>query len=438
MLPGYVPHEHQVEIHYQLQYHRFGVLVCHRRFGKTLAMIVALVLAALACEKELGRFVYLAPYLKQAKKFAWPYLKKFGMMVEGARKNESELYIEFPNGARVTLDGADNPEALRGGYLDGIVPDEVASMKAEVYEEIIRPALADRKGWCVFIGTPKGLNQFYQLYQIALHEDDWFAKVYRADETNLPWLDAEELRLSRQVMSENTYRQEYLCDFNASSDNILITIDLATRAAHRQVVSEESLVGFPKILGIDVGRFGDDESVITRRWGHMSYPQSVFSKLGNMELVGRIASEIKSFEPDAVFIDQGQATGVIDRLHQLGFTEVIEVPFGSAATDPHYANKRMEMYDNARDWLEHDGCISDDIELKSQLSVSTYKFTTSNRMILEEKDKIKERLGRSPDRADSLILTFAHPVMPKDESGVRVKRKQQFSQKKYVPPWQRN
>src|SRR4051812_27503527 len=102
---------------------RFSVLVVHRRGGKTVLAIMRLIDAALRCSKKDGRFAYLAPELKQAKDIAWSYLKQYSALVPGVQINESELFVLFPNGARIRLYGADNPDAMRGRYFDGIVID---------------------------------------------------------------------------------------------------------------------------------------------------------------------------------------------------------------------------------------------------------------------------------------------------------------------------
>lgn len=415
---GYRPHQQQQEIHKALLKHRFAVLVCHRRFGKTVLAINTLIDAALRCQKKNGRYAYVAPYLKQAKQIAWLYLCQYALVVPNTRKNESELYIEFPNGARITLYGADNAEAMRGIYLDGIVPDEMADYKPNVWGEIIRPALADRKGWSLFIGTPKGMNQFYELYQFAQTDPDWYAAVYRADETNLPWLDAEELALARKSMSDAQYRQEFLCDFSASADNTLITIDLVSAAAAKKP-HDDMVRGLPLIFGVDVARFGDDRSCLVMRRGLRCYEPTVWTGVDNMFLAGELARIIEQFKPDAVFIDAGRGEGVIDRLRQLGF-RVTEVNFGGKPSNNRYTNKRSEMWDGIADWLRAGGCLPNHNDLKTDLCVPMYKFDAGNKMVLESKDKIKERGGRSPDIADALALTFAHPVFPITEQAQQV------------------
>ena len=170
--------------------------------------------AALRCNKSNGRFAYVAPTYTQAKDVAWTYLKQFTYQIPGVEVRESDLSVLFPNGARVRLYGADNYDRLRGLYLDGIVLDEFADMYPQVWPEVVRPALADRKGWATFIGTPKGRNIFWEIFDQATRDPDWFTLVLRADETGI--LDAEELESARKLLSEDAFSQEFLCSFDAA------------------------------------------------------------------------------------------------------------------------------------------------------------------------------------------------------------------------------
>jgi hypothetical protein len=131
-----------------------------------------------------------------------------------AKSNQSELWVELVNGARIRLFGADNPDSLRGNFLDGVVLDEMADMKASLWGGIIRPLLADRLGWATFIGTPKGHNSFYEIYNEATKKPNWYVKVLRADQTNL--LAQSELDDAKASMSDNQYEQEFLCSFEAA------------------------------------------------------------------------------------------------------------------------------------------------------------------------------------------------------------------------------
>ena len=127
---------------------RFACIVTHRRAGKTVACIHDLQLGATRSNKIRPRFAYLSPFLKQSKTVAWDYLRAAMAPARaiGASAHETELRVDYPNGGQVRLYGADNPDALRGIYLDGVVLDEYADMDPRVWSEIHRPALADRQG----------------------------------------------------------------------------------------------------------------------------------------------------------------------------------------------------------------------------------------------------------------------------------------------------
>ena len=197
--------------HYRKQ--RWAVLIAHRRCGKTVACINDLIRRAIFEGKADGQYAYVAPYMSQSKNIAWSYLTRFAAPAI-AKKNESELWVQLTNGAKIRLFGADNPDALRGLYLDGVVLDEYADMRPKLWGEIIRPLLADRKGWATFIGTPKGHNSFWEVYQNALKSDNWYVKVLRASQTNL--LAKEELEDAAKMMDENQYLQEFECDFESA------------------------------------------------------------------------------------------------------------------------------------------------------------------------------------------------------------------------------
>lgn len=192
---------------------RWAVIVAHRRAGKTVLCINDLIYRALIEGKEDGRYAYVAPYFSQSKTIAWDYLIKFSKPV-CAKANQSELWVELVNGARIRLFGADNPDSLRGLYLDGCVLDEYADMKPSIFGAVLRPLLADRKGWCTFIGTPKGHNAFWEIYQNATSDPNWKVKVLRASQTGL--LSKEELDDAAKSMTQDQYLQEFECDFESA------------------------------------------------------------------------------------------------------------------------------------------------------------------------------------------------------------------------------
>lgn len=411
----YRPRFPQDEIHKQLETHRFCVLVAHRRLGKTVLSVNHLIKRAITDRKERGMYAYLAPFRNQAEQIAWGYLKHYISQIPAISINEQKLSILLPNGATIRIFGADNPDALRGMYFDGVVIDEVAQIKPTLWGEVIRPALADRKGWAAFIGTPKGINLFSQLYDQALNlmskgDPDWSAMLYSVEQTHV--IDEKELAALKVEMSENEFRQEFLCDFSAAQDNGLIPID-DIRAAANKFYRESEYMGAPLIYGIDVARFGSDASVIFKRRGLVAFEPIVIRKFDNMALADRIAVEMAKEKPEAVFIDSGAGQGVIDRLRQMRF-DVVEVPFGAQAIDKEqFANRRMEMWWHMAQWIKQGSAIPPDPILQEDLGAPTYGYTPKGPKILEAKDKLKERIGRSPDLADALALTFAAPVAPK-------------------------
>jgi len=208
----YDPRPLQMEIHRELK--RWNVMVCHRRFGKTVLAINELVRRALLNKKKAPRYAYFAPLLRQAKDIAWDYVKEFTLPIPGVKYNEAELRCDLPNGARITLYGVDRSlDTLRGNYFDGCILDEYAQMPPRIWE-VLAPALADRKGWVVVIGTPMGRNAFYDLYQMAQENDDWYAAMFKASETNV--LDEEELTIQKRTLSPEQFAQEYECSWSAA------------------------------------------------------------------------------------------------------------------------------------------------------------------------------------------------------------------------------
>ena len=183
---GFTPRPWQLECYQRRR--RFTVLALHRRAGKTELALVRLLHAAIKCRDQMPFFVYVAPFLKQAKTIAWARLKR---KVEPMRRyggveiNEVDLAVTLKsNGATIRLFGGDNPDALRGVRLDGCVIDEVAQIKPEVWNDIIQPALSDRKGWAMFIGTPAGINLFSELFYRAGTLPDWYAARYTVNDTD--------------------------------------------------------------------------------------------------------------------------------------------------------------------------------------------------------------------------------------------------------------
>jgi len=208
---GYRPRVPQKQIHQLVKNNRFSVVVAHRRMGKTVCAINQLIHSALISDKPNPRFAYIAPTYNQAKRVAWDYLLEYTRPL-GGKANIAELRVDFM-GRRISLYGADNPDSLRGIYLDGCVIDEIGDVNPSLFTEILRPALADRQGYCIAMGTPKGQNHFKDLRDRGEKNEGWSLLEFKASETEL--LPKEELKAAYDEMGEDKYMQEFECSFQA-------------------------------------------------------------------------------------------------------------------------------------------------------------------------------------------------------------------------------
>jgi len=235
---GYAPRPLQRIIHQNMK--RFNVLVLHRRFGKTVLSINETIDRALRCPLKSPQYAYVAPTYGQAKRIAWEYLKEYTKEIPGAKPNEAELRVDIPrphmkDKIRFMLLGSENPDTLRGIYLDGVVLDEFAVCDPTIWGQVVRPALADRIGWAIFLGTPKGQNHFFDLYNKARKNPDWYVCTYRASETKV--LSTYELRAAKDEMSEEEYLQEFECSFTAANTGAYYQKQMLIAEAENRVTS---------------------------------------------------------------------------------------------------------------------------------------------------------------------------------------------------------
>lgn len=207
----YKPRQQMVEFHCRSE--RFAFLICHRRFGKTVACIAELVIRALYTKKHKAQYAYICPFRSQAKAVAWNYLVD---MTSGIATDVkvSELSVTLPNGAKIWLSGSDNINALRGLYLDGTVIDEFAQCRPDLLEAVVMPCLLDRKGWLVIIGTAYGrLNQFFQYYEKSKTDPEWYHADIKVYDSGV--IEPVEIARIKNAVSEAKFRQEFLNDFSA-------------------------------------------------------------------------------------------------------------------------------------------------------------------------------------------------------------------------------
>jgi len=240
---GYKPRPLQSYLHNVIR--RFNVLVCHRRFGKTVFALRDTIDRGLNNTLNRPQYAYICPTYRQAKMIAWEYLKEYIRPIPSVKVHEQELRVDIYRPAvgdhiRFMLLGAESPDSLRGIYLDGCIFDEYALMEPAIWSESVRPALSDRLGWATFIGTPKGQNSFYDMYRIAKKEMDagnpeWFAYLAKASATGI--ISKKELDAARVTMSEEEYNQEYECDFTAQMSGSFYARLLRDIEANGQITS---------------------------------------------------------------------------------------------------------------------------------------------------------------------------------------------------------
>jgi len=378
--------------------------VVHRRGGKTVLAVNALIDAALRHPSKDGRYAYIAPLLKQARDIAWDYMRRFTAAIPGVEYHESSLEVRLPNGARIRLYGADNPDALRGIYLDAVVLDEVADMRPNLWGEVIRPTLADRKGWALFIGTPRGINLFSELYFKALADPAWFARILTYEDTQA--ISQEEVESARAMMTDRQFAQEFLCDFQAGSDDALIPLELARVCANRSLRPDQYAFA-ARVMGVDVARYGDDRTAIIARQGLAMFPAVVLRGADTQQVIARVASEAERWRPQRIFIDTGGNPGVFDGLRSVGYP-CAPVEFGSKPLKAQFQNKRAEIWCELRDWLKSGAAIPKDEALIADLCAPRFTFRNARGLVqLESKDDLRGRGLPSPDLGDALACTFA-------------------------------
>lgn len=215
---GYLPRTWQETVHGNDS--RFKVLVLHRRAGKTVCAVNEIIDRALRCDKKSPQYAYVGVTYGSVKRIAWDMMKEYTKNIPGVETNEQDMTVKIPRPAcndqiKIMLLGSENPGAIRGIYLDGVVLDEYAECHPDVWNQVIRPALSDRGGWAIFTSTPKGYNHFYEMAKISKIEPNWFFFELKASQSKI--LPADELRAARTSgMSEEEYEQEYECSFGAA------------------------------------------------------------------------------------------------------------------------------------------------------------------------------------------------------------------------------
>lgn len=225
----YIPRTWAIPFHETSK--RWMVLIIHRRAGKTTAALNFLIRSAVT--KKNTAYAYIAPTYKMAKSVAWNSLKEYSRFIPGIVYREVELSVAFPNGSRITLYGAENPDRLRGIGLSGVVFDEYGMQPSNIFTEVIRPTLLENEGYAIWIGTPKGKNEFFRLYEAHKDDPEWFTCHLTVDDTGV--INSEEIENSKRAMSQEEYMQELYCSFESAIKGAIYAKELSRARSENRI-----------------------------------------------------------------------------------------------------------------------------------------------------------------------------------------------------------
>ena len=247
---------------------------------------------------------------------------------------------------------------------------------------------------------------------IASNPDDR-TLVCRVNYYDNPYCPEEMKYLAEKCKNENPddYEHIWLGAPKSQCDTKLISAKDVRKAQENNIMSSTS----PLIIGVDVARFGNDKTILCYRRGRYCYKLKEYNQVDTVELANILTNVIKEDNPVRIFLDMGNTgAGVYDILKDRGFAKIVRgINFGSKAiNEDRYFNKRAEMWSNANDWLKDENLVQlvKDDELLDDLCSVNKSYDSKGRLQLEPKEKVKERIGRSPDKADAFVLTFAEPV----------------------------
>ena len=286
---------------------RFKVIAAGRRTGKSHLAAVSLILNALN-EKQ-GKVFYVAPTQGQARDVMWSTIFDIaGDIIEKSHVNNLE--ITLAGGNTIYLKGADRPDTLRGVSLKHLVMDELAFMKPDVWESILRPALADRKGSAIFIGTPEGRNHFYDLFIGGRTWPDWNSFHFTSFDN--PLVDPAEIEHARQTLPSFSFQQEFMASFDARTSGFFDPDKFdfydESKVEGEYYISVD-LAGF-KQVGQRKARKRDNSAIAVTKvtgQGHWYVEDIIYGQWSLDETVQKIFQAVEKYRPRRVGIEKGIA-----------------------------------------------------------------------------------------------------------------------------------
>ena len=338
---------------------RWACLVCHRRAGKTVACLQDLIIRSQSPKRisPPWRGAYVAPTRDQAKDVAWAMLKRFVGEFPGVKINEADLMVTFANGSTIRLYSGENYDRMRGLYFDHVVLDEFGDLDPQAWTAVIRPALSDYNGSATFIGTPKGRNGFWKLWEVALDDPEWYTLILRASESGI--IEPEELDNIKRSTPAHTYNQEFECSFSVGRIGAIYSGSVeAARESRRISETVEWFRELPVYTSWDIGAPLNQRVWIFQMVGDRINFLECMSGDNDCKTpadwAGRLRS--KQYSYGAHFIPHDAATeqGSLwqDALAVAGLTHVAVVPRAHSAWDG--INLSLDAF--PRCWFNASGC----------------------------------------------------------------------------------
>lgn len=348
---------------------RYKILACGRRWGKTTLSAWIVILSAV--NNPNTTYFIVAPTFSQIK-ILWRMIKRFVPQQTVKRIMEGELYIEFKNGSIIFAKSGDNPDNLRGEGLNGVVLDECAMLKPEVWNEAIRPALSDKKGWAIFISTPKGKNWFYELFLRGLDPNQSEYQSFQYPSISNPLLHKNEIDEMATTMPEITYRQEILATFVDSGGLVFRGLEKVLDST-----PEAPKPGEFYVIGVDLGRH-EDFTVITV--GKISESREVYIERFNQSdwsyIKDRIRSVYNLYNKGYVILD---STGIGDPI----FEELAKEGIHINGVNINVKTK-PELIENLQLMIENRAIhLIDDNDFKIEMGAFTYTILPSGNVRYE-------------------------------------------------------
>ncbi len=395
-----------------------AVTVWPRRNGKDLTAIN--VMAAKALQRK-GLYLYIAPFANQVRSIIWEGSDGSGKRFRDyipreivTRTLDQSMKLWLSNGSLIQLVGSDNPDAIVGTNPLGIIFTEFSLHKGGIWQ-YMRPVLAENGGWALFNGTPRGMNHFYDMAQLAQEREKWFYEKLTADDTGFPTVEQIEEERG-DGMPDSLVDQEFYTSWTASSEETLIPLEKLEASVNQPTLQQEDYNFAPRIIGVDPAYAENgDRAVIMRRQGRLWYAPEVFQGIDPMALATRVAAHLRDWKAHYCFVDSGRGEAVWSRLFQLGFQDrVIPVDFGGKTYDDLCHRKKDEIWNRMKQHIcdpTNPACLpKDQPELMRDLSAPTFEINDRGKMQIEGKKSLAKRGFRSTDLGDAAALMYSEDM----------------------------